>query len=256
MLKEYRQLLKHKEPITGTERKKEEEKEKEEEEEEIKAPPLEKECPKNAKRIDLVPPEKITVGTMPLIEAINQRRSCRKYEKEPLTIEELSFLLWITQGVKDVSPNRIYTKRTVPSGKGRHPFETYLIVNNVKGLEEGIYRYLALDHQLCYKEKGKKEQKKRIQEIVYGQEFVGTSAVVFAWSVIPERIEWCYNVWTHKTILQDSGHICQNLYLGCEAIGAGTCAMTVYNQKKIDQFLELDGEEEFIIYMAPVGKIK
>jgi nitroreductase len=53
----------------------------------------------------------------------------------------------------------------------------------------------------------------------------------------------------------DAGHVCQNLYLACEAIDAGTCAIAAYNQEELDELLGLDGENEFAIYLAPVGKI-
>ncbi|KOA18169.1 nitroreductase family protein [Clostridium homopropionicum DSM 5847] len=49
--------------------------------------------------------------------------------------------------------------------------------------------------------------------------------------------------------------MCQNLYLACESIGLGTCAIASYMQKEMDEFLKLDGNEEFVIYLAPVGKI-
>ena len=52
------------------------------------------------------------------------------------------------------------------------------------------------------------------------------------------------------------GHICQNLYLACEAIGAGTCAIVAYNQDKLDKFIGVDGENEIALYLAPVGKIE
>jgi nitroreductase len=55
-------------------------------------------------------------------------------------------------------------------------------------------------------------------------------------------------------IAQESGHVCQNLYLASEAIGAGTCAIT-YDQAKVDGILGVDGKEEFAIYVAPVGKV-
>ncbi len=45
------------------------------------------------------------------------------------------------------------------------------------------------------------------------------------------------------------------LYLACEAIGAGTCAIAAYNQTLVDALLGVDGYEEFGIYMAPVGKV-
>ncbi len=49
--------------------------------------------------------------------------------------------------------------------------------------------------------------------------------------------------------------MCQNLYLACESINAGTCAIGAYSQDKMDQLLGVDGKEEFTIYVAPVGKI-
>ncbi len=59
-----------------------------------------------------------------------------------------------------------------------------------------------------------------------------------------------------KMIALDAGHLCQNLYLASEAIGAGTCAIGAYDQDKMDAILDVDGKEEFVIYAAPVGKIK
>jgi SagB-type dehydrogenase family enzyme len=68
-------------------------------------------------------------------------------------------------------------------------------------------------------------------------------------------MEWRYNIAAHKVILLDAGHVCQNLYLACSAIGAGTCAIAAYNQSVMDQLLGVDGKDEFAIYLAPVGKI-
>jgi nitroreductase len=52
------------------------------------------------------------------------------------------------------------------------------------------------------------------------------------------------------------GHSCQNLYLACKAIGASTCAFSSYDQQGIDLFLGIDGEEEFTVCMATVGKVR
>jgi len=77
---------------------------------------------------------------------------------------------------------------------------------------------------------------------------------VFIWTTIPYRMEWRYSVVSHKIIALDAGHVCQNLYLACESIGCGTCAIGAYDQEKMDRFLGVDGEEEFAIYAAPVGR--
>ena len=73
------------------------------------------------------------------------------------------------------------------------------------------------------------------------------------WSCIPYRGEWRYTVRAHKVMLVDVGHVGQNLYLACEAMGLGTCAIGAYDQLKTDAFLRLDGHDEFVLYLAPVG---
>jgi nitroreductase len=85
--------------------------------------------------------------------------------------------------------------------------------------------------------------------------FVGESAAVFVWTAIPYRTEWRYSVIGYKAIAVEAGHICQNLYLACEAIGAGACAILAYGQKAIDNLIGVDGEEEFTICVASVGKV-
>jgi len=96
---------------------------------------------------------------------------------------------------------------------------------------------------------------RKLTEATLGQAFVGRAAVVFIWTTIPYRMEWRYGMAAHKVIAMDAGHVCQNLYLACEAIGAGTCAIAAYHRERMDELLRIDGENEFTIYLAPVGKV-
>ena len=221
----------------------------------IPPPSPQKPYAKDATLIELIAPEDLTVGRMPLIEAIGRRKSHRKFTKESLTREELAFLLWATQGVREVYSGGAATRRTVPSGGSRHPFETYLLINRVNGLEPGLYRYLPLAHKLCFLW-ADAELAGKVNDACRGQVFVGEGAVVFIWTVIPYRAEWRYSFVAHKIIAMDAGHLCQNLYLASEAIGAGTCAVGAYNQDEMDIIVGVDGRDEFVIYVAPVGKIK
>jgi len=192
------------------------------------------------------------IGRIDLRTAIAGRESCRTYSDTPLILEELSFLLWATQGIK-VKLDAGHALRTVPSAGCRHAFETYLCILNVTGLEKGIYRYLPIEHKLLFEFKVENPERK-ITRAALGQPYPGEAAVTFIWTVIAYRMEWRYGLAAHKVIALDAGHLCQNLYLACEAIEAGTCAIAAYDQEEMDRLLNVDGKEEFTIYLAPVGK--
>ncbi len=220
----------------------------------IDSPPLEKPFPEDGRRIDLLPRDKWrNISPVDLVSAIGNRRSRRKFRSQPLSLDELSFLLWATQGIRrKVDDGTAF--RTVPSAGCRHAFETYLCVLNVSGLDPGIYRYLPVEGQLLF-ERNDEDLQDKIVEAALGQTFFGKAPVNFIWSAIPYRMEWRYDIAAHKVIAIDAGHVCQNLYLACEAIDAGTCAVAAYNQDLMDRLLGVDGVEEFAVYMAPVGKV-
>jgi len=175
-----------------------------------------------------------------------------------LSNEELSFLLWATQGisgtVKEETTAALCYLRTVPSAGARHPFETYLIIHRVEGIPQGVYRFLPLEHKLlplCERD----NLGWAITTICYGQEHVGSAAVVFIWSAIPCRMEWRYGYIAHRMIAIEAGHVCQNLHLAAEAIGGGACAVSGYDQGLIDKLIDVDGNDEFTIYLASAGKV-
>lgn len=217
-------------------------------------PPIEKPYQVDAIRIDLIKSGMWkNIAGIDLITAIRNRQSWRTYTKEPLTLEEISFLLWATQGVwGEVISGHAY--RTVPSAGCRHAFETYLVVLNVKGLKPGIYRYIPLSHQLLF-EFSEDNLPGKIVDAVFRQPYPGNASVTFIWTVLPYRMEWRYHLAAHKVIAIDIGHVCQNLYLACEAIGAGTCAIAAYDQEALDRLLRIDGKDEFSIYLSSVGKV-
>lgn len=223
----------------------------------VPQPPVHKPVPDGAELVDLPTPGGLTLGMMPLREVIAKRRSRRQFTADPITLEELSFLLWATQGVTEVRERPgggRATLRTVPSGGARHPFETYLSVHRVTGLGEGLYRYLPLEHKLLVLSRGT-GYAVRASAACSGQEFVRDAAVVFIWAAIPYRVQWRYGARATKLVGLDAGHVCQNLYLAAESIGCGTCAVGAYRQDDMDGFVGVDGEDEFVVYCAPVGRI-
>lgn len=221
----------------------------------VPVPPIEKPLPTGSKIIPL-PPEN-TWSTIPetdLTLAIGRRKSHRSYLKTGISLEELSYLLWSTQGLRE-KPVQGTAFRNVPSAGCRHALETYLAIFRVEGLDVGIYRYLPLSHSLVFEFSDNMLSKKMITAAL-GQAYPGNAAVTFVWAAVPYRMEWRYDIAAHKVIAIDAGHVCQNLYLACEVIQCGTCAVAAYDQDELDELLRLDGEDEFAIYLAPVGKVK
>jgi SagB-type dehydrogenase family enzyme len=219
------------------------------------APPMEKPFAVDARRIRLPDREKWegAVSGTDLVGAISGRRSRRRFRDQPLSLRELAFLLWATQGIREKStPNPAY--RHVPSAGARHSFETYLFVQRLEGVQNGLYRYLPVENELVW-EREVADLESQLTAAALGQKFVGRAAVTFVWACIPYRMEWRYSLCAHRVILMDVGHVCQNLYLACQAIAAGTCAVAAYDQERLDALLGVDGEEEFAIYLAPVGKL-
>lgn len=220
----------------------------------VPPPPIQKPLPKDARPIDLPLPGRWSgVEGIDLQRAMGNRRSRRQYKEMALSMDELSFLLWAVQGLREAhTPARAF--RTVPSAGCRHALETYLAVFRVGGLAVGVYRYLPLTHQMVL-EFADEGLSQKLAEATLGQSFAGQAAVTFIWTAVPYRMEWRYGEVSHKVIALDAGHACQNLYLACEAIHAGTCAIAAYDQERLDELLRVDGQEEFAIYLAPVGRI-
>ncbi len=218
-------------------------------------PPMQK-APQSESLIELPAIESVrgSVGSgVTLNDAIFSRKSRRKFSSEALSLAELSYLLWTTQGVRKKTDKM--TLRSVPSGGARHPFETYVFVQRVDGLEPGLYHYLPLDHSLELvkpAESFQDDTEKLLDEALLNHNF--GAAATFIWTAFPYRSERAYAFEAYRLILLDAGHVCQNLYLACEAIKAGTCAIGAYDQEKSDRLLGVDGEEEFVVYAAPVGK--
>ena len=188
------------------------------------------------------------------ITLLTERRSSRVYTQQPISLLQLSFLLWATQGIKAIRGKSYATLRTVPSGGARHPFETYLLVQHVEGLQPGAYHYLPLGHQLEFLHPVE-DLPSVITVSLVGQNWASRASVVFYWSFVPYRCEWRYGITAHGPALIDAGHVGQNLYLASTALGLGTCAVAAFDVAFCDSLFGLDGEEEFTVYAFPVGTI-
>lgn len=215
-------------------------------------PLLEKPCPQDAKFLRLPEPELLDDTEMSFLELIELRATIRLFSDKPITLKELSFMLWCTQGVKMVTEQGT-TMRNVPSAGARHAFETYLYLNKVEGAEPGIYRFLALGHALQLITTNKEEIEKFVGAFK-SRGIVEKSAVTFLWVAEYDRMTWRFGHRSCRYIFLDAGHVCQNLYLAAYTQKIGTCALGAFYEDKLAEVLRLDNENEFPIYGASVGK--
>ncbi|TGE34936.1 SagB/ThcOx family dehydrogenase [Desulfosporosinus fructosivorans] len=214
-------------------------------------PPIQLEYDKAQPIIKLPKPSKIVTEFVDSRKIVEQRISLRKYSIEPLTMDQLSYLLWCTQGVKKVFQGTA-TLRNVPSAGARHALETYLLINNVEGIKPGLYRFLALEHGLIGVSLDQ-DIADKITKACLNQNFVKSSAVTFLWVAVPYRMNWRYGERGYRYLYLDAGHVCQNLYISAESVNCGTCAIAAYSDDELNQLLGLDGKEQFVIYLATVG---
>lgn len=188
------------------------------------------------------------------LKIINGRKSDRLFSKAQLSLLELSYLLWCTQGIKEIRGQNYATIRTVPCGGARHQFECYMAIQWVDGLTDGLYHYLPLTHQIELISV-LEHLPAFIDEALGGQAWANKANINFFYSVVAYRCEWRYGIYAHRVALMDVGHISENLYLAAQSIHLGGCGVGYINQAVLDHAFELDGKEEFMIYAFPVGAI-
>lgn len=188
------------------------------------------------------------------LHVINSRSSHRVFTEKKMTLLQLSYLLWCSQGVKSIRGNSYATIRTVPSGGARHEFECYMCIQNVEELKDGLYHYLPQKHALEYLH-APESISGFISDSLGGQIWAGKANVCFYYSCVCRRSEWRYGIYSHRVILIDAGHITENVYLAATSIHLGACAIGYIEEDILNRAFDLDGEEEFMFYACPVGTI-
>lgn len=191
-----------------------------------------------------------------LEEALKKRRSIRSeddFSDEPLSIEELSQLLFAANGITGFSKSGI-NLRTAPSGGALYPIEIYLVANRVTGLEQGIYHYSVLDHALELIKKG--DFKAEITFACAGQEEAKNAAVVFVFTAIPARTTQKYDVRGYRYVYLEVGYISQNVYLEATSLGLVSTAMGAFFDDELSGLIGIDGRKEVPIHTHVVGRGK
>ncbi len=209
-------------------------------------PPLYKEYPE-AQKIEL--PSFDPNQPMSLDRTLKQRKSVRDFQQKPISKNQLSYLLWASTGIQRIEDG--YEFRTTPSAGALYPIETYVVVNDVRKLEAGVYHYSIKAHQLEQLKQG--EFRQEITAAALGQGMCQTSAVVFVWSAVFERCKWKYGQRAYRYIYLDAGHIAENLALAAVSLNLGSCEIGALYDNQVNVILGIDGTEESVLCMAAIG---
>ncbi len=186
-----------------------------------------------------------------LWQCLAKRRSERDYTAESLSIEELSRLVWAAQGV--TARAGIHLLRTAPSAGALYPFETYLYIDRVEAVTQGLYHFNVADFSLECLQDGSFNQ--LITIACFGQPTVRRAAVVFIWTAMMLRCMVKYRDRAMRYIPMDLGHVCQNVQLAATAMNLGSCPIGAFYDDNINDLLGVDGEEETVLYLVTVGKL-
>jgi SagB-type dehydrogenase family enzyme len=209
-------------------------------------PDLYKEYPQ-AEKIEL--PAFEPTRPISLDKTLRQRKSIRDYQDKPISKGQLAYLLWASTGIQRVEDG--YEFRTAPSAGALYPIETYVLVNNVKALEPGVYHYAIRTHQL--EQLQQRDLRQQIALAALGQGMCATAATVFIRTAVFERCKWKYGQRAYRYIYLDAGHIAENLALAAVSLNLGTCEIGALYDDHVNAIIGIDGTEESTICMAAVG---
>jgi SagB-type dehydrogenase family enzyme len=201
----------------------------------------------------LLPPPELT-GEVSVEQALQQRRSVREYAPGPLTLREVSQILWAAYGVtRELAPTKLRGGfKTAPSAGATYPLEVYLAAWEVEGLAPGIYLYEPWGHKLFAVRKG--DLREELFAASYGQDWVRDAPASLVYSAVFSRTTDRYGErGRERYVCMDLGHSGENVYLQAEALGLGTVAIGAFDDLKLRLAVGMARAEE-PLYIMPFGR--
>jgi SagB-type dehydrogenase family enzyme len=201
-----------------------------------------------------------------ILTIVSHRRTVRSFGATPLTLLELSRLLWASAGVTAsfITPQGQDFYRATPTAGALYPIETYVVVNKVEGLEPGLYHYrvAGLDilerpivegsHSLEQLRVG--DLREEISAAALDQGLCGKAGAVFIWTAVFARSEWKYRERSYRYFYLDAGHMAAQLSLAAVSQELGTCQVAAFYDQELDALLGIDGQTEGSLYLTAVGR--
>jgi SagB-type dehydrogenase family enzyme len=179
-------------------------------------------------------------------EALLKRRSVRDYKDKPLTLAEVSQLLWAAQGITGS-----FGFRTAPSAGALYPLEVYIVVGNVKDLPAGIYKYRPHKHELEMVVKG--DKRNELYRAALSQSSVRDAAAVIIFSAVYERTTVKYGERGIRYVYIEAGHAAQNVFLQTVSLNLGAVVIGAFYDDEMKKIMKITDREQ-PLYIMPVGR--
>ena len=177
--------------------------------------------------------------------ALSKRKSVRAFHDEPLSISDVSQLLWAAQDI-----TRPGGYRTAPSAGALYPLEVYLLVGDVTGLDSGLYRYEPEPHVLQMIKEG--DYRDELCQAALNQEAIRDAPAVMIITGIYERTTGKYGGRGRQYVHMEVGSVSQNIYLQVVSLNLGTVFIGAFYDGEVQKVLGL-GENELPFSIMPVG---
>lgn len=206
-------------------------------------------------RLPQIPLPQVKDLDFSLGKALTLRSSEREFGGKPVDLDKLSQLLFYSAGItKKNEENLNQSHRTYPSAGGRFPLEIYLFcLADQERLRAGVYHYNIKDHSLEQLLEDGKIRNEIYPEAIW-QDMILKAPLVLAISGFFERTTMKYADRGGRYILFEAGHLGQNIYLVAKALGMKCCALGGFYDDKFHHLLDIDGEEEAVLYVLALGE--
>jgi len=220
----------------------------------VPEPPRELPVKKGQTVIKLPGPKRLGLPDVPVRKAIESWEPVGFFPRSSITLKQLSYLLWCTQGFKKIVAETIQI-RTIPSSGSRNPLETYFVASEVEGLETGLYRYLPKSHRIVA-ERIDSGITLEMSTASLNFKLTTRAAVTFLWVAIPYRTVWAVGNRGYRSCLIEAGHACQNLILAAAGQGLQVAPIDLFHDDLIAKLAGLDPESQWPVYLAAVGTVE
>ena len=186
-------------------------------------------------------------GTMSVAESLRKRKSVRNYNNTPLSLAELSQLLWAGQGLTNSAGHR-----TSPSAGGLYPMELFALISLVDDIECGTYRYDPVNHTINLHISG--DSRQELADAALQQECLMKCPASIIIAADIARLAWKYSERAERYVFMEAGHVSQNIYLQAAAMNIGTVAVGAFFDDRVRAVLKLPQNLQ-PLYIMPVGRI-